>query len=136
MVLAVVLALAILFADLRLNQLAASRGVISAISVPFYWLTDLPGQLSEWGEENIRSRSSLLEENAHLRTEALLLKGQVQQMAALRAENVRVRALLNSSALLQDDVLVAELIGITPDPVHQQIVLNKGARTACTSASH
>ena len=37
-------------------------------------------------------------------------------MAALRAENVRLRALLNSSALLQDDVLVAELIGVSPDP--------------------
>lgn len=125
--LAAILALAIIFADLRFNDLAASRAMLSAISLPFYWLTDLPERLSEWGEENIQSRSSFQEENGHLRTEALLLKGQLLQMAALRAENVRLRALLNSSALLQDDVLVAELIGISPDPVRQQITLNKGA---------
>jgi len=39
---------------------------------------------------------------------------------------VRLRALLNSSALLRDDVLVAELIGVSPDPVRHQLVLNKG----------
>jgi len=126
-VLAAVLALAIIFADLRFNELAASRAMLSAVSLPFYWLTDLPSRISEWGEESVQTRSALREENGHLRTEAMLLKGQVQQMAALRAENVRLRALLNSSALLQDDVLVAELIGVSPDPVRQQIILNKGA---------
>jgi rod shape-determining protein MreC len=55
------------------------------------------------------------------------LEAQVQQMAALRAENLRLRALLNSSALLADDVLVAELIGISPDPARHLVVLNKGA---------
>ncbi|HEY6130962.1 MAG TPA: rod shape-determining protein MreC, partial [Halioglobus sp.] len=36
------------------------------------------------------------------------------------------RALLNSSALLRDDVLVAELIGVSPDPERLQLILNKG----------
>jgi rod shape-determining protein MreC len=35
--------------------------------------------------------------------------------------------LLNSSALLRDDVLVAELIGVSPDPVRHQLILNKGS---------
>jgi rod shape-determining protein MreC len=47
-------------------------------------------------------------------------------MASLQAENVRLRALLNSSALVRDDVLVAELIGVSPDPERLQLVLNKG----------
>jgi len=49
-------------------------------------------------------------------------------MASLQAENVRLRALLNSSALLRDDVLVAELVGVSPDPERLQLVLNKGER--------
>ena len=44
----------------------------------------------------------------------------------LQAENVRLRGLLNSTAMLRDDVLVAELIGVSPDPVRHQLVLNKG----------
>ena len=34
--------------------------------------------------------------------------------------------MLNSSALLQDDVLVAELIGVSPDPARHLVVLDKG----------
>jgi rod shape-determining protein MreC len=125
-VLVAVLALLLISADLRLNEMAATRAVFSNLALPFYWLTDLPSRVVDWGRENLLTRSALLEENARLRRESLLLRGQVQQMAALRAENIRLRALLNSTALLQDDVLVAELIGIAPDPARHQVVLNKG----------
>ena len=101
--------------------------MLSAVTYPFYWLADLPAKVSDWGDENVVSRSSLLEDNRRMRAEALLLEAQVQQMAALRAENVRLRALLNSSALLQDDVLVAELKGVSPDPARHLVVLDKGA---------
>ena len=73
------------------------------------------------------SRSTLLDDNARLAAGTLLLEARVQQMAALRAENVRLRALLNSSAVVQDDVLVAELIGISPDPARHLVILNKGS---------
>ncbi|MEP5764821.1 MAG: rod shape-determining protein MreC [Halieaceae bacterium] len=118
---------ALIAADMRLNQMAAGRALLSAVTLPFYWIVDLPARLGAWGEESLVSRGSLLEDNSRLRTESLLLKAQTQQMAALRAENVRLRALLNSSALLQDDVLVAELIGISPDPARHLLVLNKGS---------
>jgi rod shape-determining protein MreC len=58
----------------------------------------------------------------------LILQGRNQQMAALRAENVRLRSLLNSSTLLQSDVLVAELIGVVADRQRHLVILNKGAR--------
>jgi len=74
----------------------------------------------------VQSRSQLLEENARLRRENLVLQGRSHQMASLQAENVRLRALLNSSAMLRDDVLVAELIGVSPDPMRHLLVLNKG----------
>jgi rod shape-determining protein MreC len=123
---AAVIAFALISADVRFNQTAATRSVLSAIALPFYWVTDLPSRLGDWGKENVVSRSGLVEENRKFRSEALLLQAQVQQMAALRAENHRLRALLNSSALVQDDVLVAEMIGISPDPARHLVVLNKG----------
>ena len=97
------------------------------MTLPFYWVVDVPARLANWGKESLVNRDTLLKENSRLRSEALLLEAQVQQLAALRAENLRLRALLNSSALLQDDVLVAELIGISPDPARHMVVLNKGS---------
>lgn len=120
-------AFALITADIRFNKMAATRATLSAVVFPFYWISDLPSRLGNWGKENLLSRSGLLDENARLAGKALLLEARVQQMAALRAENVRLRALLNSSALVQDDVLVAELIGISPDPARHLVILNKGS---------
>jgi rod shape-determining protein MreC len=121
------LAFALISADIRFNKMAATRATLSAAVFPFYWVSDLPSRLGNWGKQNLVSRSSLLRENERLSAEALLLETRVQQMAALRAENERLRALLNSSALMQDDVLVAELIGISPDPARHLVILNKGS---------
>lgn len=117
---------ALLAADLRFNSLQTSRSLMDVAVAPIYWVADLPSRVADWNEEHLVSRSNLLERNEQLRRENLVLEGRSQQMASLQAENVRLRALLNSSAMLRDDVLVAELIGVSPDPVRHQLVLNKG----------
>ncbi|MCB1675079.1 MAG: rod shape-determining protein MreC [Halioglobus sp.] len=126
-VLLVVLVVVVLVsADLHFNKLEQTRSLLNTVAAPVYWISDIPARLSEWGQANIRSRSQLLGENARLQRENLVLQGRSQKMASLQAENVRLRALLNSAALLRDDVLVAELIGVSPDPLRHQLVLNKG----------
>lgn len=115
-------------ADLRFNALQTTRSVLDTIGAPVYWVADLPARLGIWGNSQVRSRAELLEENERLGRENLVLQGRSQQMASLQAENVRLRALLNSSALLREDVLVAELIGVSPDPVRHQLVLSKGEK--------
>ena len=117
---------ALLAADLRFNSLQTARSLLEIVAAPIYWTADLPSRVADWNEEHLVSRSNLLEQNEQLRRENLVLEGRSHQMASLQAENVRLRALLNSSAMLRDDVLVAELIGVSPDPVRHQLVLNKG----------
>lgn len=124
--LAVLLVGGLIIADLRLNRLESTRSLLDTAATPIHWMASLPSRLGEWGETNMHSRSHLLEENERLRRENLVLQGRSQQMSSLQADNTRLRALLNSTALLRDDVLVAELIGISPDPVRHQLVLNKG----------
>ena len=63
-----------------------------------------------------------------LKTEALLLQGRLQKLAALTEQNVRLRELLNSSALVNEKVEVAELIGVDPNPFTHRILINKGER--------
>ena len=93
---------------------------------PLYWLSNLPKRLSEWGSEQAVSRDDLEQQNQALRTELLIHKRKVQQMAALVAENTRLRQLLNSADTLQNRVLVAEMIGVSPDPARHKLMLNRG----------
>ncbi len=71
-------------------------------------------------------RERLIQENESLRTENLVLKRKLQLNASLAAENVRLRQLLNSADTLEDRVLIAEIIGRSPDPTMHQILVNRG----------
>lgn len=102
------------------------RARLGAIAEPFYWVTNIPERIGEWGDETFVSRQQLLEENEALKSELLILQRKLQQMAALAAENVRLRRLLGSSDMLQDNVLVAELVGVSPNPLSHSVVINKG----------
>lgn len=120
------IALFLIFAGHRYQWFDRTESAVSVVAAPFYWITDLPVRFYHWVDESWRSRQTLLSDNEQLRAEALLLKAKVQKLAALEAENVRLRELLNSSDLLDDSVLVAELIGVSPDPLHHEIIINKG----------
>src|SRR5687768_7369464 len=93
------------------------RQRVSDFTMPMYWFTDIPGQVGRWSEDRFASKQDLQEENKALRTEVLVLKRKLQQMASLTAENTRLRQLLNSADTIEDRVLVAELIGVSPDPM-------------------
>ena len=115
-----------MIADLRYSGLATVRAVVDTALTPIYLIADIPSAVDEWQEAHLRSRSRLLDDNDRLQRENLVLQGRSQQLASMQAENTRLRALLNSTALLRNDVLVSEVIGVSPDPVRHQLVLDKG----------
>jgi rod shape-determining protein MreC len=118
---------ALLVADMRYSGLATVRAVVDTALTPIYLIADIPSAIGNWQDEHIRSRRRLLEDNDRLRRENLVLQGRSQQLASMQADNARLRTLLNSTALLRDDVLVSEVIGISPDPLRHQLILDKGA---------
>ncbi|MEP4485782.1 MAG: rod shape-determining protein MreC [Halioglobus sp.] len=130
LIIAAVVVLVLVVADLRYNSLDYARGALDTLLTPIYWVADLPTQFGQWQETKLQSRDDLLQETERLRRENLVMQGRSLQMASLQADNTRLRALLNSTALLRDDVLVAELIGVSPDPVRHQVVLDKGEADA------
>jgi rod shape-determining protein MreC len=67
------------------------------------------------------------EAGPQLSSSELVLRARAQRLAALSAENLRLRELLNSPALLEENVLVSEIIGISPDPGLQVAVIDKGS---------
>lgn len=124
---AVFLSVALMLADQYLSPTVHLRSLLGVFITPVHYVSSIPGQLGGWAEDTAVSRTTLLEENKRLRHEALILKQKVQQMVSLRAENNRFRELLNASELLDDKVLVAEIIGVDPDPYTHHIILNKGS---------
>lgn len=124
------LAAVLLLADLRYSGLATVRSAVDTLLTPVYLIADIPASIGSWQDKHIRSRKRLLEDNDRLRRENLVLMGRSQQLASLQADNARLRTLLNSTALLRDDVLVAEVIGVSPDPMRHQLVLDKGDEAA------
>ncbi|GAB6041296.1 rod shape-determining protein MreC [Endothiovibrio diazotrophicus] len=112
--------------DHRLHYLEEVRAALSAVVYPIRYVVDLPVTAGGWLAQHLALRQHLLEENSALHAEHLQLDVRLQKMAALEAENERLRKLLDSSPKAGERVLIAELLAVELDPYKQQIVVNKG----------
>jgi rod shape-determining protein MreC len=123
-----VLSVGLMVVDARFETLKPLRSQLGLVLTPFYWLADLPVRAWDGATQQISSRSELMAENEKLKAEALLLQRRLQKLAALTEQNVRLRELLNSAALLDEEVLVGELIGVDPNPYTHRILIDKGEK--------
>ena len=115
-----------MFADHLTDWLDEARSTITLATTPVLLIADLPARAAQGLSEMVSTRDSLLSRINELEREKLLLKARTQKMSALIAENNRLRDLLGSAAKLQENVLVAELIGVNPDPETQEVIVDKG----------
>lgn len=121
------LALVLIAGQFRWQWLRDMEATVSVVATPFYWLADIPSRVSGWSLHNLRDWRSLAQENGALRKENLILQAKVAQMASLGAENARLRQLLNSATHVDDSVLIAELIAVSPDPLRHVVIVDKGS---------
>jgi rod shape-determining protein MreC len=121
------LAVFIGFASYRIGWLQDFKSRMAVVAEPVYQLANIPAEMGEWFASRFRTTDSIRLDNERLLAENLLLKGKVQRLASLEAENTRLRQLLNSSALVGNTVLIAELVGVAPDPARQIVVISKGS---------
>ncbi len=121
------LSLVLLYVDLSYKALSHVRQWLTVAATPVFYLADLPARVLGVASEVVISHTDLLEENARLKARNLLLEQKVQKLASLTAQNIRLRELLNSSELVDEQVLVAEVVGIDPDPFKYRVIINKGS---------
>lgn len=114
--------------DARFAALKPLRSQLGMLLTPLYYVAELPVRAWDTVYLQLTSRADLIAENERLRAEALLAMRKLQKLAALTEQNVRLRELLNSSELVDERVLVAELIGIDPNAFSQRILINRGER--------
>lgn len=108
-------------------SLDRARGWMAQALRPVVWIADLPHIVEDIGD-NLRSRRSLLEENATLKHRQLELAVRLQRLQALEAENRRIRSLLASSTALRQRVLISEVLESSQDPYRHQILVDRGAK--------
>ena len=122
------LALALMFLDHRGIYLAQVRAYLGAAIYPLQIAINSPSAGLGWVRENLVLRETLQGENAALRSQALTNRAELQRLAALQAENARLRGLLDSKARVPNRVVVAEILAVDMDPLRHRVVLNKGGR--------
>ncbi|WP_434556782.1 rod shape-determining protein MreC [Thiopseudomonas acetoxidans] len=114
--------------DANFSTLKPIRSSAGLVLTPLYWVAELPVRAFDNLIQVFTSRTEILAENEKLRAETLLIKRRLQKLALLTEQNLRLRELLNSSALFEEQVLAAELLGVDPSPQTHRIVIDKGSQ--------
>lgn len=123
----VLASLALILADQRWQWFGQLESRVAGAATPVYWLAALPGRVWDWGDDLFTNHAALREDNARLAARNLVLAGKVQKLAFLEAEIQRLRQLLNSSTLVGESVLIAELVAVSSDPQRQWVAVDKDA---------
>lgn len=121
-----VLSFVLIVVDHLSGYLDDVRSGITILVTPVLVAADIPAREAREIREMFSSRDSMRSHIKLLEQDLTLLKAKTEKMAALTAENNRLRNLLGSAAKLQDNVLVAELIGVDPDPEKHEVIIDKG----------
>ncbi len=126
LVITVAFALAVLFVDVRFEQLTIARQIMKIGLWPIEQLADLPSKVVSNSYQWVTSRDalqnrlySLVLENERLKTEQLKLQ-------TLRAENAELRRLLGVREWSNQQLLQAQIQRMSNDPFVHRVTINRG----------
>ncbi|MCZ6687110.1 MAG: rod shape-determining protein MreC [Gammaproteobacteria bacterium] len=113
--------------DSREDYLQYIHSKLNIVVYPIQAAVDLPFALADWVSTSLASRRQLLAENRDLRRQQLRSDASVQKMIAIEAENARLRALMDTAALMTDRTMVTEIMAIDLNPYRRLLTINKGS---------
>jgi rod shape-determining protein MreC len=127
------LSLALLVSDARFSYLAPLRQVAAVILYPLQRIAMTPAGIARRVGDFFVTHSSLRTENDRLARENFATAGMLQELKALRAENVRLRALLGARERFGVSATAAEVVYAARDPFTRRLVIDKGMRDEVTA---
>ena len=126
---AVVASITLLTMDQISRHLDPVRAVLSQAVDPLKYLVDMPVAVTDRLAYSFKSYNSLRDENKKLSQAYSTNQFRLLKYEALEKENIRLRALLENSYKLGEQVLVAELLSVNiASPYEKIVVVNKGTR--------
>ena len=129
LVVCAVLSLGLMVSDHHRQHAVWVRSALSVVVYPLQLVVstlflDLPRETVSW----LSTRRTLIRQSEQLRHELLVLGSRIERLQDLEGENRRLRELLESSARIEDRVLVASVLGVDIDPASSGLILNKGTQ--------
>lgn len=126
LVLSVIISASLMLADSRLDAFNNVRYVLNSAVAPIQYLADLPRTMFDGLYERLHYRQTLMENNAALKREMLLLKSDNALLQQYQEENQRLRKLLGSSFVRDEKKVVTEVMAVDSSPYRHQVVIDKG----------
>lgn len=114
--------------DHRQGHLERVRDIIGVAVYPIQIVVDAPFRLWDWLREGTTSRSEMQLELDRLRAERLVTRAELQQLTTLKAENARLRDLLEARRRVRDEIRVTEIMAVDANPYRHNIVIGIGER--------
>jgi rod shape-determining protein MreC len=121
-----VVCVALMVLDARDQHVERVRQALSVVVYPVRVLVDFPFRTWQSMSDSFSYRETLIAENERLKRDRLDAEFRLQRLAALEAENARLRELLDSSARVASRALVAEILSVDLDPYRQRFDVNRG----------
>jgi rod shape-determining protein MreC len=122
-----IFSIGIMALDNQNQHLQSIRRILSATTYPIRLIVDAPFSFGHWISDTMGTRTTLITDNDALNRKILIQNARLQRMAALEAENARLRILLDSTANVGNRVLVAEIMSVDMNPFRHMIVVNRGS---------
>ncbi|GGO71297.1 rod shape-determining protein MreC [Bowmanella pacifica] len=126
LVLASVLSVLLIILDGKLDTFSTVRVYLNSLVSPLQYMANLPGEVLNQTARALTTQRQLLEDNAQLTRQNILMSEELQRFVVLEQENERLRTLLGSPVRPEVRKIVAELMAVDNNPYSHQIVINKG----------
>ena len=120
-------AVGLMFFDHRSAYVKNWHAKFSVVAVPMQVLVDEPIKLVHWLTTTLKVQRQLLDDNARLQAQQLLMESKLQKLLALERENAQLRQLLQSTPQATGKVIVAQLLAVALNPATQQVVIDRGS---------
>ena len=122
------LSIALLISDARFGYLAPLRQVTAIVLYPLQRIAVAPISIARRVGDFFVTQGFLRSENERLAAENFANAAQLQELKALRAENIRLRALVDARERFSVSATAAEVVYAARDPFTRRLVIDKGTR--------
>ncbi len=113
--------------DHRVPVFKQLRSGLSVVAAPVQYVVDWPTHLLTRVADNFTSQQALIEENARLKVEKILLLAQLQTLMALEKENAQLRDLDEAGKKTNQKILIARILAVDSAPYIHEVVLDRGS---------
>ena len=114
-------------ADQQSHWFHKVREDVAVAVTPIQYAVNAPIEFVDGAVSDVSSKHALLDENAKLKTQLLLLQAKMQKTLSIESENHQLMQLLQASAKAGGRVLQAEILAVSPNPALHQVIIDKGS---------